>query len=185
MKEVSLDVKLVIIGDGGVGKTAILTRFVENRFDTNYQPTIFENYTKELEFHNKKVQLSLWDTAGQEGYESLRTVSYNADVYLLCFASDSQKSLENVDQVWTKELNRFDPKKPKVLVGTKADMKASAETIVPKDEVEKVFKEIKAVSVVECSSKTGENIRQVFEAAIVAVHGKKLGLKKNENCNIV
>merc|ERR1711963_1392143 len=122
------NLKLVIIGDGAVGKTCLLTRYVKNKFTDLYQPTIFENFVKEIKAGDDNVSLSLWDTAGQEGYESLRTVSYNADIYLIAYSCTNYNSLENAETIWHKELKTHDPKKPIILVGTKLDLKKEAET---------------------------------------------------------
>lgn len=62
-------VKLVVVGDGAVGKTSLLKTFADGVFPKKYVPTVFENYTKPLELNDgRKINLMLWDTAGQEDY---------------------------------------------------------------------------------------------------------------------
>jgi hypothetical protein len=64
-----------------------------------YVPTVFENYVADVEVDGKKVELALWDTAGQEDYDRLRPLSYpDSHVILICFAIDSPDSLDNVQE---------------------------------------------------------------------------------------
>ncbi|KAJ1498683.1 hypothetical protein HMI55_004802, partial [Coelomomyces lativittatus] len=64
-----------------------------------YVPTVFENYVADIDVDGKRVELALWDTAGQEDYDRLRPLSYpDSHVILICFAIDSPDSLENVNE---------------------------------------------------------------------------------------
>ena len=64
-----------------------------------YIPTVFENYVADVEVDGKRVELALWDTAGQEDYDRLRPLSYpDSHVILICFAVDSPDSLDNVQE---------------------------------------------------------------------------------------
>ncbi|KAI0948458.1 GTP-binding protein Rho1, variant 2 [Taiwanofungus camphoratus] len=89
--------KLVVVGDGGCGKTCLLIVYAENRFPEAYIPTVFENYVTQVQFEGKLVELALWDTAGQEEYDRLRPLSYpESDVILIVFSIDFPVSLLNV-----------------------------------------------------------------------------------------
>lgn len=71
-------------------------------------------------FNFLKVELALWDTAGQEDYDRLRPLSYpDTDVILMCFSIDSPDSLENIPEKWTPEVKHFCPNVPIILVGNK------------------------------------------------------------------
>ncbi|KAL5109535.1 Transforming protein RhoA [Taenia crassiceps] len=73
-------------------------------FPEVYVPTVFENYVADIEMDNTRVELALWDTAGQEDYDRLRPLSYpETDVILMCFSIDSPDSLENISEKWTAE----------------------------------------------------------------------------------
>ena len=71
-----------------------------------------------------KVELALWDTAGQEDYDRLRPLSYpDTDVILMCFSIDSPDSLQNIPEKWVPEVKHFCPNVPIVLVGNKKDLR--------------------------------------------------------------
>jgi len=123
-----------------------------------------------------QVELSLWDTAGQEDYDRLRPLSYpDADVALICYSVDSADSLLNVSEKWWPELRHFLPTVPLVVVGTKTDLRADEKTIlalaerkekpVPSCSGRDVAGRISAVAYRECSAKNNEGVREVFEAA--------------------
>ena len=77
-----------------------------------------------------KVELALWDTAGQEDYDRLRPLSYpDTDVILMCFSVDSPDSLENIPEKWTPEVKHFCPNVPIILVGNKKDLRNDPATI--------------------------------------------------------
>ncbi|RUS33314.1 protein RHO1 [Jimgerdemannia flammicorona] len=90
--------KLVVVGDGGCGKTSLLVVYQNGSFPERYVPTVFENYIANVKLENgKTVELALWDTAGQEDYDRLRPLSYpETDVILICFAIDQRTSFSNV-----------------------------------------------------------------------------------------
>ena len=119
--------KLVIIGNGGSGKTSLLTVFTKGTFPQNYVPTVFENDVKDMKLGNEHIELAMWDTAGQENYAKLRPLSYrNADVILIAFGIDDRQALENVVNVWHPEVLEHCPDVPVILVGTKLDLRQRA-----------------------------------------------------------
>lgn len=160
--------KLVIIGDGACGKTSLLYVFTLGKFPEGYHPTVFENYVTDCRVDGVKVQLALWDTAGQEEYERLRPFSYSkANIVLIGFAINDPESLVNARTKWTEEVLRYCPDAPIILIGLKKDlMKTDASTnMVTREEAEQVAKAIGAKKYMECSALTGEGVDDVFELA--------------------
>nr|CAG8601864.1 11599_t:CDS:2 [Entrophospora candida] len=166
--------KLVIVGDGGCGKTSLLSVFTLGRFPK--VPTVFDTTVTDVKIDGKPVQLALWDTAGQEEYERLRPLSYSkAHVILIGFSINSPDSLENVASKWIEEVNRLCPGIPVILVGLKTDLRNSETEIedmknkgfsfVDPKQGETMAQQIGAKRYIECSALTGENVDQVFEVA--------------------
>ncbi|SPO35934.1 probable RHO1 - GTP-binding protein of the rho subfamily of ras-like proteins [Pseudozyma flocculosa] len=187
--QIDLKKKLVVVGDGGCGKTCLLIVYSEHRFPEEYVPTVFENYVPIIQFEGKTIELALWDTAGQEEYDRLRPLSYpESDVILICFAVDFPVSLANVQDKWYPEINHFCEGVPILLVGTKTDLRKdpgslamlSAQGIKPVSPAqgEAVAREIGAARYVECSAKTKEGVKQVFDAAMREACRKKWGRRK-------
>lgn len=185
----SIRKKLVIVGDGACGKTCLLIVFSKDQFPEVYVPTVFENYVADIEVDSRQVELALWDTAGQEDYDRLRPLSYpDTDVILMCFSIDSPDSLENVPEKWTPEVRHFCPNVPIILVGNKKDLRNDPATIselakmkqrpVTTEEGRAVAEKINAYQYLECSAKTKDGVREVFETATRAsltVKKKKRG----------
>jgi len=203
-------VKLVVVGDGAVGKTSLLISYATGEFPTEYLPTVFENYTAQMKRDGGEVVLlHLWDTAGQEDYDRLRPLSYpGADIVLLCFSTISQASFDAIKEKWAPEIHHYIPNIPQLLVGTKIDLREAKhpdpnsgkfEPIQPQ-QGEAMSKEIGAVKYMEICSKTGQGVNEVFQEAVNLVlkdrdeatkpsggsSGKPNGKnKKKNNCTLL
>ncbi|KAG2377978.1 hypothetical protein C9374_008600 [Naegleria lovaniensis] len=174
-------VKVVVVGDGAVGKTCMLYCYANNQFPEDYVPTVFDNYNANMLFGNQSVSLGLWDTAGQEDYDSLRPLSYaETDVFLACFSVVSKTSLNNVKQKWLPEIKQHMQKKtPILLVGLKKDLRLdpkttrevleAGDTIVSEKEGKDVAEALDCVTYCECSAKTRDGLEEVFMSTVAAV----------------
>jgi len=188
-------VKLVVVGDGAVGKTSLLISYATGEFPTEYLPTVFENYTAQMKRQNEVILLHLWDTAGQEDYDRLRPLSYpGADVLLLCFSTISQASYDAIREKWAPEVHHYVPNIPHLLVGTKVDLR---ETKAPdpnsgkyepitQEQGNAMAQEINAVKYMEVSSKTGKGVAEVFNEAVELVlkerdgHSEAVGTRETK-----
>ncbi|ORY96499.1 P-loop containing nucleoside triphosphate hydrolase protein [Syncephalastrum racemosum] len=182
--------KLVVVGDGGCGKTSLLVVYQRGAFPERYVPTVFENYIANVELDNGRVvELALWDTAGQEDYDRLRPLSYpETDVILICFAIDQPTSFANVQDRWLPEVTHFCENVPKLLVGNKIDLRdnqtriaqlnALGHNLTTYEEGERLAKEIGA-KYYECSAKNNQNVHEVISAATkIAMTGGIMRLQK-------
>jgi len=179
------NIKCVVVGDGAVGKTSLLMSYTENRFPVEYVPTIFDNFTTGVEVDGKLINLALWDTAGQEEYARLRTLSYpETDVFIICFSVVAPDSYHNVKQKWAPEVMHHCPTAAKLLVGTKIDLRDNHQTIqklseakqkpLTEEDGKKLASSIAAVYR-ECSAMMSKGVQQVFEEAVRQVNGTRTG----------
>ena len=105
-------IKLVLVGDSGVGKTSLLISYTTNRFPSgSFIPSVFDDYTLNLVEKDRPVNLELCDKNTSEGYEEMRTLMYsNADVFLLCYSVSSSFSLSNILTKWIPEVRGMSSK---------------------------------------------------------------------------
>ncbi|KAI1411233.1 ras-domain-containing protein [Hypoxylon sp. FL1857] len=173
--------KIVVVGDGGCGKTCLLISYSQGYFPEKYVPTVFENYITYPTHQpsGKTVELALWDTAGQEEYDRLRPLSYpETDLIFVCFAIDCPNSLDNVLDKWYPEVLHFCPYTPLILVGLKSDLrhkktciemlKTQGLTPVSSEQGMAVAKKMGA-QYMECSSKEMTGVDEIFDRAIQTV----------------
>jgi Ras-related C3 botulinum toxin substrate 1 len=193
-------IKVVVVGDGAVGKTCMLISYASNTFPEDYVPTVFDNYNANVMFENQTVSLGLWDTAGQEDYDRLRPLSYpDTNVFMACYSVVNPSSFENVKSKWVPELRHHCPDVPIVLVGTKLDLREDPDMVKRLQEkdlspitgqmAEKMKQEINAVSWGECSARTQKGLKEVFNECIKCVlkpstanDGNK---KKKKGCDLM
>lgn len=190
-------IKCVTVGDGAVGKTCLLISYTSNTFPTDYVPTVFDNFSANVVVDGNNVNLGLWDTAGQEDYNRLRPLSYRGtDVFLLAFSLISKASYENVSKKWIPELKHYVPSVPIVLVGTKLDLRDDKQffsdhpsaAAITTAQGEELKNQIGAVAYIECSSKTQQNVKAVFDAAINSVLQLPKPVKprkKRQTCSVL
>lgn len=172
-------IKLVAVGDGGVGMTCLMISYTTNKFPSEYVPEVFDNYAVTVMIGGEPYTLGLFDTGGQQDYERLRPLAYpQTDVFLVCFSLVSPVSFESVKKLWVPEITHHCPKTPFLLVGTKVDLREDPGTIeelakqkmkpISSDSAEKLARMLGAVKYVECSALTQKGVKNVFDEAILA-----------------
>ncbi len=157
--------KIIAAGDGGVGKTALLQRYVEGKFNEKTQLTIgVEFFSKSLEFEGNQFVLQLWDFGGQERFRfMLEGYMKGAKGALLIFDLSRLDTLNNL-QEWVTLLRKYNMSLPLLIVGTKLDLIDNSK--IPNDYINDLTMKYNSFDLVKVSSKTGENIEKTFEKII-------------------
>lgn len=159
----NLKVKLVLLGDSGVGKSCIVLRFVRGQFDPTSKVTVgasFLSQTIALK-ESTTVKFEIWDTAGQERYAALAPLYYRgAAAAVVVYDITSPETFQKA-KYWVKELQKHaSPDMVMALVGNKADLQENR--TVPLQEAAE-YAEKNGMFSIETSAKTADNINQLFE----------------------
>ena len=159
-----INFKIIIVGDSGVGKSSMLKRAVQDKFDASYQATIgFEFLLMHFQVNDLKLKLQIWDTCGQEMYRSLIQSFYrNTSLALVVYDINKKTSYEGLD-IWIKDIrDHTEQDLPIYIAGNKNDLERKVSF-----EEAKVFAASSRIKhFTECSAKTGYNVKDIFfEAA--------------------
>ena len=179
-EEYSLIFKMILIGDSGVGKTNILSRYVNNTFLETTKSTVgVELGTKVEEINNKKIKVQIWDTAGQERYKSITKTYYKgAKGAFIVYDITKKDSFKNIDK-WIQDLKEFgDADAVILLVGNKCDLEDKRE--VSTEEVKKKA-EVYKMAYCETSALNAQNIDCAFQTLIKLVSDNIEKKKYEEN----
>mmetsp|Transcript_43777 Transcript_43777/g.31905 ORF Transcript_43777/g.31905 Transcript_43777/m.31905 type:complete len:209 (-) Transcript_43777:143-769(-) len=169
--------KIIILGDSGVGKTSLMNQYVNKRFSSQYKATIGADFlTKEIMIEDKLVTLQIWDTAGQERFQSLGVAFYRgADACILVYDITSEKSFDQLSNWRDEFLQQANPRDPDnftfVVIGNKVDRES--ERRVPKSKATQWCKSKgpKPMPYFETSAKDATKVENAFlEAAQTALH---------------
>ena len=172
--------RLVLIGDSGVGKTAILLRFSDNMFNSSFISTIGIDFRiKTIEVSGKRVKLQIWDTAGQEQFHSVASSYYrNAHGIMLIYDITSAESFIHISK-WVTNISRNAPTNVKqVLVGNKCDVD-EGKRVIEKTRGKMLAQELD-MPFLETSAKSDVNIDTLFELITMDIMESDAGRKKEE-----
>ena len=120
-------VKVVLLGESGVGKTSIITQFTKNQFNSRVETSVSANFiSKVVDFPeiNKSIKFDIWDTVGQEKYRSLAKIFYkDAKIIVFVFDITKRKSFDAIKNFWYNETQNYADNNPTfALVGNKIDL---------------------------------------------------------------
>ena len=161
--------KIVLIGDSGVGKSNLLSRFTKNEFNLESKTTIgVEFATKSIISDNKIIKAQIWDTAGQERYRAITNAYYRGAVgALLVYDITKPLTFENVEK-WLKELREHaEPHIVVMLVGNKSDLKNLRGV---KQEDASIFAEKHRIAFMETSALESSNVELAFQIIITEIY---------------
>lgn len=153
--------KLVVVGGGGVGKSAITIQFIQSYFVTDYDPTIEDSYTKQCVIDDVPAKLDILDTAGQEEFSAMREqYMRSGEGFLLVFAVTDRASFDEIYKFHRQILRVKDRDEfPMLMVGNKSDLEN--QRAVSRAEAENLSRQLK-VPYIECSAKVRMNVDQAF-----------------------
>ena len=154
--------KICAIGSGGVGKTSLIRRYAENKFDKNYLPTLgVDITTKKITINDKNIKLILVDTAGQEFFGKLRPSYYRgASACLIMFALDEEKSFISVPDWITEFRKNTNIDIPIALAGNKKDKEE--ERKVSYEEANELAKSYDMIYYETSAKNGGPEIEEIF-----------------------
>jgi len=178
-------IKLIIIGDSSVGKTNILSQYINKTFTNNSKSTVgVEFASKNVKIENKQVLAQIWDTAGQERYKSITSAYYKgAKGAFIVYDITNKSSFESIDK-WVQALKEYGDKDIAILlIGNKADLEKDRE--VQTEEGQNKASSFD-MGFTETSAKTGKNVDNIFETMLKEICYKfSLGNEENEGLNII
>lgn len=164
-KEPDFNLKIVIVGDSGVGKTNILARFTKDKFFPDSKSTIgVEFATKSMTIEDKEVKATIWDTAGQDRYRAITSAYYRgANAVLLCYDITAILTFNNVKRWLDEAREHVDPGTLVLLVGNKCDLEELR--AVPTEDGENLARQ-ENMLFIETSAKIATNIDVAFKMAM-------------------
>ncbi|KAL7134761.1 hypothetical protein ABFS83_11G047400 [Erythranthe nasuta] len=161
--------KVIILGDSGVGKTSLMNQYVNRKFSNQYKATIGADFlTKEVQFEDRIFTLQIWDTAGQERFQSLGVAFYRgADCCVLVYDVNVAKSFDNLNN-WREEfLIQASPPDPEnfpfVVLGNKIDVDGGNSRVVSEKKAKAWCASKGNIPYFETSAKEGFNVEAAFE----------------------
>ena len=160
--------KFILIGDSSVGKTNIISKYKEDKFDIKTQPSIGVQFiAKNVVIENTTFRLQIWDTAGQESFRSMIRIYYkNSSCAFIVYDITEKESYNHIES-WITECKKIAPETTLlVLIGNKNDLNENRE--VSYDEGLKMAEKFKMLFF-ETSAKNGENIEKIFKESVECI----------------
>uniref|UniRef100_A0A915I063 Uncharacterized protein n=1 Tax=Romanomermis culicivorax TaxID=13658 RepID=A0A915I063_ROMCU len=154
--------KIVVLGNGGVGKSALTIQFVQQFFVTDYDPTIEDSYTKQCIIDERICKLDVVDTAGQEEFSAMREqYMRTGDGFLLVYSVTDRDSFDQIAKVYSQIVRIKDRSDyPTILMANKVDLQEKR--LVSRAEGELLAKQLNGLQYAEVSAKYRLNVDQTF-----------------------
>ncbi|KAK9806997.1 hypothetical protein WJX72_009946 [[Myrmecia] bisecta] len=161
--------KVIILGDSGVGKTSLMNQYVNKKFSSQYKATIGADFlTKEVQVDDRLVTMQIWDTAGQERFQSLGVAFYRgADCCVLVYDVNVQKTFDNLDNWRDEFLIQASPNDPDnfpfVVLGNKIDVEEGRSRAVTEKKAKQWSTQKGNIPYFETSAKEDTNVDAAFQ----------------------
>ncbi|XP_076291777.1 ras-like protein A isoform X2 [Lasioglossum baleicum] len=164
--------KVIMVGSGGVGKSALTLQFMYDEFVQDYEPTKADSYRKKVVLDAEEVQIDILDTAGQEDYAAIRDNYFRSGEGFLCVFSITEDDSFQATQEFREQILRVknDENIPFLLVGNKSDLQEKRKVSLAEAQARA---QQWGVPYVETSAKTKENVDKVFFDLMRAIVARK------------
>ncbi|XP_013780120.1 GTP-binding protein Di-Ras2-like [Limulus polyphemus] len=168
----SYQVRLVVLGGTGVGKSSIIKRFLFNTFTEKHSPTVEDMHYREFDLGTTTLKVDFLDTAGDMQFPAMRRLSIaNAQAFLLVYTIDSKTSFETLKKCFEeiREQRTDFQGVPIIVAGNKLDLASERRELVKEDVAEWVFCELPRlrVKLMECSAKDNVNMKELFRSFLI------------------
>ncbi|KAK3108629.1 hypothetical protein FSP39_012066 [Pinctada imbricata] len=172
--------KVIMVGSGGVGKSALTLQFMYDEFVEDYEPTKADSYRKKVVLDGEEVQIDILDTAGQEDYAAIRDNYFRSGEGFLCVFSITEQESFQATADFREQILRVknDDNIPFLLVGNKADLEEKRQVTV--DEAQQRAQQW-SVPYVETSAKTRANVDKVFYDLMREIRSRKMEATRQSN----
>ena len=176
--------KVCVVGDGGVGKTSLVRKSINNTFSENYIMTIGSNFSVKSvelpEYPNYNITLSVWDLAGQEHFKDVRSPFYKgAKAIIYVYDLTRISSFSNILN-WKKEAEKVIGSTPSILVGNKLDLIRPEEKRAKEEDIAQLMHELNTDTYFETSAKKGTNVETIFEEVTKKIINKSQEITLNQ-----
>jgi len=161
-KQFDYTFKIVMIGDSGVGKSCILLRFADDKFNENFYATIGVDFRfKNVMIDDKSVKLQIWDTAGQERFKTITSAYYRgADGIIIVYDITDRNSFAHIKD-WLDDVNKYTDDNPlKIIVGNKIDLIKDKQ--ISNNDMKTMTAQT-GIEIIECSAKDSIKINDLME----------------------
>ena len=158
-------IKVIFLGDSYVGKSSLINRLINNKFVELSSTLSIEYHTYIISINDYKIRMQLWDTAGQEKYNSIISNYYKGtDVAIFVYSIDKQETFENI-QIWFKHLKENNEDSLNILIGNKLDMEKEGARVVSYENAENFARENNffLIREISCKSKEAYEIEDIYE----------------------
>ena len=169
---------MVLTGDTAVGKSCLITNYLNNSFSEDYEPTVLDVYKGIKNVKKKQLEIEIHDTSGDEHLGVNRKVQYkDADCFMICVACNLPTSLESVAR-WKAEIQEIEPEKPITLILTKSDLAELIENPIEFSAIKAKKQEESLQIAAATSSKAWEdfNVHKAFNKTLTAAYSFKYEL---------
>ena len=171
MSKLDLQYKLLFLGDSSVGKTSLLIRYTDSKFDSNLPTVGVDVRYKYITYKNKKIRLDIWDTAGQERFRGIAKNYFRGANGIIFVCDISKRETFNKLKFWMNDAkSNISPDTELVIAENKIDLEEDREI---SKEIIKDFGEKNNVEIFGTSAKTGEGVEEIFGYLINKLFMKK------------